>query len=370
MTFHSLETRIVVFFVILLVAVQGTAFILITAANQTIARREVVNQLDVGERVFRLLLEQNGRQLGQAATVLAADFGFREAIATRDTRTIVSVLGNHGARIKASVVMLADLDNKLLADTLRPDQIDRPFPFSDLIADAAAKNQASKVAIIDGEPYQLVVVPVLAPLPIAWVAMGFKIDDKLAQNLMALTSLQVSFVTSPAPMRWGVHASTLPTSEREALTSQLSILLKSGRTQSTVTLGGEEYETRTLALQRNGELEIIATLQQSLKTALEPFNDLRNTLLMLALASIVLSLIGSILLGRTLTRPINRLTTVARRIRDGDYTQSVDIQQKDQIGELASSFNHMREAISAREEKILRLAYQDTLDQSAQPRTV
>ena len=53
MTFRSLETRIVVFFVILLVAVQGTAFVLITATNQNIARREVANQLEVGEREIR-----------------------------------------------------------------------------------------------------------------------------------------------------------------------------------------------------------------------------------------------------------------------------------------------------------------------------
>lgn len=361
MTFRSLETRIVVFFVILLVTVQGAAFVLITATNQNIARREVANQLEVGERVFRLLLEQNGRQLGQAATVLAADFGFREAIGTRDTGTIVSVLGNHGARIKASVVMLADLDKKLLANTLQPDQVDRPFPFIDMIPAAAESKLASKVAIIDGDPYQLVVVPVLAPVPIAWVAMGFKIDDKLAQNLMALTSLQVSFITSPAASRWNVSASTLPATERDAFSAQLSSLLKSGTEQSTLALNNIDYETRVVALQRRGEPEIIAALQQSLKTALEPFNKLRDILIVLAIASIALSLIGSILLGRTLARPINRLTTVARKIRDGDYTQSVDIQQKDQIGELASSFNHMREAISAREKKILRLAYQDTL---------
>ena len=48
-------------------------------------------------------------------------------------------------------------------------------------------------------------------------------------------------------------------------------------------------------------------------------------------------------------------------MRDGDYTQTVEVSQQDEIGELASSFNHMREAISSREEKILRLAYQDTL---------
>jgi len=360
-TFRSLETRIVVFFVILLVAVQGTAFVLISAANQSIAKREVSNQLEIGERVFRLLIEQNAQQLSQAAAVLAADFAFREAIATRDTGTMVSVLGNHGARIKASVVMLADLNNKLLADTLHPDQIDRPFPFANLVAAANKQRQASTITIIDGELYQLVVVPVLAPVPIAWVAMGFKINDRLAQDIMALTSLQVSFFTSQSTSQWRIRASTLPVAEREAVAARFADLHKTGLTQSTMSVGKEDYETRILALHRNGEAEIIVALQQSLKTSLEPFNELRNTLIALAAASIVLSFIGSILLGRSLVRPINRLAAVARKIRDGDYSQAVDVSQKDEIGELASSFNHMRDAISTREEKILRLAYQDTL---------
>jgi diguanylate cyclase (GGDEF)-like protein len=361
MAFRSLETRIVVFFVILLVAVQGTAFVLISAANQNIAKREVSNQLDVGERVFRLLIEQNARQLTQAATVLAADFAFREAIGTRDTGTIVSVLGNHGSRIKANVVMLADLDNKLLADTLHPDRMDRPFPFVDLIAAANEKRQASAITIIDGAPYQVVVVPVLAPVPIAWLAMGFKIDDKLARELLALTSLQVTFLASAGASRWNVPASTLPDAARADLAARMADLPQTRLARSTMLMGSEDYETRILPLHRQGEPDIIVALQQSLKTALEPFNQLRNTLLLLAVVSIALSLGGSILLGRSLAQPINRLAVMARKIRDGDYSQVVDVQQKDQIGELASSFNHMREAISSREEKILRLAYQDTL---------
>ena len=365
MAFRSLETRIVVFFVILLVAVQGTAFVLISAANQNIAKREIASQLEVGERVFRQLIEQNARQLTQAAAVLASDFAFKEAIATRDNGTIVSVLGNHGARVKASVVMLADLDNKLLADTLHPNQDHRPFPFAELIAKASENRQANTITIIDGEPYLLVVVPVLSPLPMAWVAMGVKIDDKLARELRNLTSLQVSFLVSQSPSRWVVRASTLNPTERDEVATQFAALRQSGIAQSTLMMGEDEYETRALALSGKSGSEVGVTLQQSLKTALEPFAQLRNTLLMLALGSVILSLIGSIVLGRSLAQPINSLAAMARKIRDGDYSEMAKfepkVQQKDQIGELASSFNHMREAISSREEKILRLAYRDTL---------
>jgi len=359
--FRSLEVRIVVFFVALLVVVQAVAFSLISAANQQIAKSEIASQLNVGSNVFRRLIDQNGRQLAQGASVLAADFAFREAIATRDMGTILSVLGNHGARISAHAVLLAGLDKRLLADTLHPGADGQPFPFPDLIALAQKQGQARAIVLLDNKPYQFVVVPVLAPLPIAWVAMGFAIDDQIAIEMKALTTLQISFVSGQANRAWNLNASTLTSAEREALTEKLMQTPPEAGASATLSLEGEDFQTVFLALNQKNETAIIAVLQQSLRTALEPFNRLRNTLLILALVSILVLVLGSVIIGRSLVKPINRLAKVARRISDGDYTQRVDIDQQDEIGALATSFNQMKEAVSSREEKITRLAYHDTL---------
>jgi diguanylate cyclase (GGDEF)-like protein len=359
--FRSLETRIVVFFAALLAVVQAAAFFLISADNQVIAKQQVAHQLDIGAHVFQRVMDQNSRQLTQAAAVLAADFGFREAISTRDTATIVSALKNHGARIKANVVMLADLDNTLIADTLHPAQQNMQFPFPDLIVNALEFRNASALVVIDDKLYQLVLVPVMAPLPVAWVAMGFAVDDLLARDTGELTSLHVSFLTKRSGQDWKLIASTLPALERESISEKLDEFLKAKDQIMPFTLGLQDYETRTLPLQRQEGVTVVAVLQQSLQTALEPFQRLRSTLLTLALASLLLSVLGSILIGRGLIKPINRLALAARRMRDGDYTQTIDVSQRDEIGELASSFNHMKDAISTREEQILRLAYEDTL---------
>lgn len=353
--FRSLETRIVVFFVVLLAAVQLAAYLVVSAANDYIARREISSQISVGESVFARLLEQNGRQLTQAATVLAADFGFREAIGTRDDATIGSVLKNHGARIKAGVVLLSGLDGQMLGGN------SGAFPFPELMRSAEQRGQASGVVLLDGKPYQMVLVPVLAPLPIAWVAMGFIIDDGLARDMQGLTSLQVTFLAEHPTLGWTISASTLPDAEREALTARPDQVLQARLANLVINIGEQQYLTRPLTLSAVGSPPVVAVLQQSLKTALEPYTELQGTLFDLALASVLVSLFGSIVIGRSVARPINRLATIARRIRDGDYSERAEIRQHDEIGELASSFNHMRDAISSREEKILRLAYQDTL---------
>jgi diguanylate cyclase (GGDEF)-like protein len=336
---------------------QGVAFVLISAANERIAKSQIAQDLTVGERVFRRLLDQNSQQLAQAAAVLAADFAFRDAIATRDEGTIASALGNHGRRINANVAMLADLDKEMIADTLHAISADATFPFPELIEAAQQHGKASDIVLIDGHPYQLVVVPVLAPIPIAWVAMGFVIDDAVAIDLRALSALHVSFLSRSGRGAWTMHASTLPAASRAELAGGLGAV----RRAVTLPLGGEDYETLLSVLHERGDTEIAAILQRPLKEGLAPFVQLRNTLLWLALASIALSILGSVLIARSIAGPINRLAGVARKIRDGDYSQKAEAGQKNEIGDLADSFNHMLGRIFERESKILRLAYEDTL---------
>ena len=115
----SLRTRIILAFALVLVAGQGVGYWLVDAASGRNARAQLEQELVAGERVFARLLEHNRNQLAQAATVLATDFGFREAIATRDAATLTSVLDNHGERIDASTMQLVSLDGKVVAQAIR-----------------------------------------------------------------------------------------------------------------------------------------------------------------------------------------------------------------------------------------------------------
>ena len=149
MILRSLQTRIIVFFVLLLCALQVAGLALMNAANERIAKDQIGHELLVGERVFHRLVEQNSQQLSQAASVLAADFAFRSAIATRDEGTIASALNNHGRRINANVVMLAGLDKEMLADTLHAAKKQATFPFPELIDAAQNSGRATASSMMN-----------------------------------------------------------------------------------------------------------------------------------------------------------------------------------------------------------------------------
>ncbi len=175
---RHVRTRIVIFFVVLLALVQGAAFLLVNAANSRNAHGIIDEELATGERIFQRSLDHNRARLVQSATVLAADFGFRAAIATNDAQTVESALRNHGARIHADLMQLVGPDNRVVADTLHGTTSTERFAYPELIDRAERAGEASAIVLIDGRPHQLVVVPVNAPLPIAWVAIGFVIETR------------------------------------------------------------------------------------------------------------------------------------------------------------------------------------------------
>jgi len=219
MILNSLSSRMVVFFTLLLTAVLTIVFILVTTSSYQIARQQNKQELTTGERVFRELLAENQQRLTQAASVLAADFGFRNAVTSNDLDTILSALDNHGRRIQASLMMLVSLDGKLIASTLNPAQTVQVHSIGELVQQAETAGFSTDILSVGQGAYQIVVVPVLAPQPVAWIIVGFVIDNRLAMDLRALTSLHVSFFTRSDGGSWRTLASTRPEEMQEKMLS-------------------------------------------------------------------------------------------------------------------------------------------------------
>ena len=132
-------------------------------------------------------------------------------------------------------------------------------------------------------------------------------------------------------------------------------------TRLVMKLPGVDHQALVIPLDDNDNARIVAVLHRSLDSALAAFERLRNTLIVLAVLSLVLSIVGSVAVARNITRPLETLAGAAARIEQGDYVEPVNVQRADEIGVLASSLNHMRGGIAERESRILKLAYEDPL---------
>jgi diguanylate cyclase (GGDEF)-like protein len=333
----SLRTRIAVTFLLLLAAVLAAALGAVSATNHGNAELEVQRQLDVGTSVFSRLLESNRRQLTQAAQAVASDYGFREAVATRDTDTLVSVLENSGKRIGAAMVVLTSLDGDVIAASGSHVKAGTPFPLSPGQRSHAG-DSATSLMVDNGRIYQLVTVSVRSPLPVAWIAMGFELDDEAAHELADITGLAVTLSVNSGG-HWTNVVSTVPAGAVK---------------QSDVV-------TRRIEMSKWGNAEVVAILSRSLADARAPFERLTNVLFLIAAVSLLASALAAFWLARNITRPLRDLTQAVDQMRAGTYDVALRVQRRDELGVLAEGLQLMQTAVQSRDRSIRRLAYEDTL---------
>lgn len=70
-------------------------------------------------------------------------------------------------------------------------------------------------------------------------------------------------------------------------------------------------------------------------------NNMRKSVILGVTATIVISIIIGLAFSRNLTKPLNNLISSVRRIAQGSTTESVIVENDDEIGELALAFNQM-----------------------------
>lgn len=318
----ALRTRIAVTFLLLLAAVLAAALGAVSATNHGNAEREVQRQLDVGASVFSRLLESNRRQLTQAAQAVAADYGFREAVSTRDTDTLVSVLQNSGERIGAAMVVLTSLNGEVMATSGLHIKAGTPFPLLPEQRGSLAGDSATSLMVDNGRIYQLVTVPVRSPLPVAWIAMGFELDNKAARELADITGLALTLSVNSGG-HWTDVVSTVPVGA-----ARLS-----------------DVVTRRIEMSKWGNAEVVAILSRSLSDARAPFERLTKVLFLIAAISLIASALAAFWLARNITRPLQDLTQAVDQMRAGTYDVALSVQRRDELGVLAEGLQLMQTAV-------------------------
>lgn len=353
---RSFQANLLKLMVCGLVLLQAATLIGVHLANERNLQRTLAEELRVGARVLNRILWARGHQLSDTVRVLAGDFAFREAVASGDRPTITSVLTNHGSRIAANWALLISLEGAVEADTLDGRFAGRPFPFPALVARAGSQTEASAIVSLDGRPFQLVLVPVLAPQPIAWVCIGFAIDETVLEDVRRLTGLDVS-LWGPNPGGRPLLMSTLPLERHPELLERI----RGNAAAETMQLGSNTYQTVLQPLETADKSELDMLLQRSVDEARRPLRTLELQILALSSAALLAAIVAAIFFARGVTRPLRRLAEGAQRIGSGDYSTAIEVAQRDEMGQLASAFNRMRTEISEREAAIRFHATHDPL---------
>ena len=203
--------------------VEAVTFIAVQNGIVKTIYAQAQDQLLTARGILERQIAATTDDLAQGTSILATDFGFRRAVSTADHSTITSALDNLATRIKADRIMLMSVDGIVTTDTgaagdaaARGDIVtlgkaNAPFPFAAMTEAAEQDERSASIAVLDGRIYQLVVVPIRAPVPIAWIAIGIEIGNSFAADMRrgSTVPVDVSFGFADDAGKWTLAASTL-----------------------------------------------------------------------------------------------------------------------------------------------------------------
>ena len=356
--FRRLRTRLTVLYAGLF----GACLLLLAGALYGViagnAFHQVGDELTASATVFNRIWAMRSQQLQEAAGLLSRDFGFREAVASKDAATIRSALGNLADRLNADRAFIVGLDGSITAADGKPVGSGAAKVLTSLEQDA----DASGVFTIDDASYQAISAPILSPTLTGWVVFANRLDRGEMRSLERLSAIpmEASVVHQVRPGAWrfsGREGAGVDAGQLSRFIDQ-ELAVHGVRARELTTSAGPTIALVTPLKTLSTSAPAALVMRYPLALALAPYRLALEAAGGVGLLGFLILVAGSWILARSVTRPITLLDEAAQRLQRGEGAE-VSVTTQDEIGRLASSFNTMASEIRERERKITHLAMHD-----------
>ncbi|MFL5494232.1 MAG: protein kinase domain-containing protein [Gemmatimonadales bacterium] len=345
---------------LVVVAILGAALLVTkrqadTAADTASARAVRATQSAIGDA-----LAGRSRTLRQLAAALAQVPAYvsriGQALHAGDRADLLDQADELRAQTGADWALITDGSGVLKAWTAERNLFDEDFSRGALIGRAMEGQTTEGIWIEPGpagdELFQAVGVPVAdpgSPRPFGVVVAALRIDSAFARQLRRHTNSEIVFFARDT---LGVpHAvlSTLPLEQVHGAVGAIpsdSAAADSIPRRFRLTTQGTRYEGTTGVLATADGVPIGGYVGLHSRDAdLAAYDQLSRTIGWSFVVGLLMALGFSVLMARQITRPVNRLVEVTRKVSEGQYTGRIEVTSRDEIGELATAFRRMVEEL-------------------------
>ncbi len=330
--------------------IQLALFVSIRNANIETARDNIDEALQVTAQIVINTLGVRRDSLLDKARGMSSEYSFKQVANTNEHETVLSALTSYEARIGADIMLVLKMDGDIVADTRHPELTATPFYLPDLINQAKNNEywEADVIDFVDDLPYVMVAVPLFSPEPSHWIISGFMITDEFAWMLQETTKSQVSILFG-AQQNWRQLASTLPVDKRQSSEQALSTQAWQFGSNFDLVINGQSFVSVALPVREMNGNHFIGLLQRSLDEALAPYERLHLLVATVFFIAVVLLIAGGMYVARRITKPVTVLAHGAREIEEGHYDLNIEVDQQDELGQLAGRFNSMAKGLADRD---------------------
>lgn len=346
-----LQIKIFVLVVSLFSLVFALTLLSIYNAAYNQAERQFLSKLNVGRNVFINEIANAKAQLDLNVETISRDWALRSAIGQGDdVESIKTALFNFGNRIEADIALVLDKQFMLISQYGGQDEA---------VAQALGhelndfQKQQAWITMVGGEPFLVSAEPIRAPRTIGWLIMGKRLNLTLFERIKGLISLDVNLAVVMESQSL-VPLSTAPNDLMMVTQIQQASLMLPEQDTSIEFQTVDTHETVLLpfVLFEDDRRQFVVVMQDSIQVWLATLREFMLELMPFFIVGVLLALIGSYYIARSITRPVGRLLDAAKRVASGQYNETIKVSENSELRELASEFGTMQLAVMEREQKI------------------
>jgi HPt (histidine-containing phosphotransfer) domain-containing protein/two-component sensor histidine kinase/HAMP domain-containing protein len=337
-----------VFALIILVVV---AFI--GAASQVLdeaARTDLRRHLQAADRVFTEDWAYRRSVLQSEARVVAEEPRLRAVTAAEEVsrETLVGVAQEIAKAIGTDLFVLTDARGRLLVDVADPEQASQDLRSQAAVATALAQGHASGVWTSGQQLYQVQAVRIdFGDSPFGVLVLGYLLDSGFLDTIERQSGAHAILLLDAEITKMSSGARGL---DAGALRSELARLPVGSVAEPFATAGGRYLALVNGVPDYTGTRAVRYALVRSLDLALAPARRLRNLLGLIGALSLAAALFGASQLAMSLSRPVERLVDLSRRLGAGQLESRVTPEGPLETRVLALALNRMADELgSARE---------------------
>lgn len=333
----------------------GLAVAVTSVLIKRIARAAAVENLESSASVQATLEDQRYKRLELICRLFVADpylaAYLSEAAESRDTASILDLLGERRSDLGYDFAILVDPSGKVVARTDKPNAAGEDLSRRPLVAKLVRDFAASGLWQEGEDLYSAVGVPVARDFTVfGYLITGFAVDDRAAADVKKVSGADVAFVT------WNggqpqVVASTL---EPPAAKSLVAVLRSQRTMMDRVVTQGEAVREAEIAMSGEPLLALAAPLKDaegkpvgatvalaSLRRELASYRRIELALVLSGVVSGLLAFALSYFFARRALAPVRRLVAATAAARQGNYNQKIAADRNDEVGQLARSFDEL-----------------------------
>jgi len=255
---------------------------------------QVLGLIEQANNYLADLLSSREKSLISSAQVLTADYGFRQAISTKDVATINSMLINHVARINANLLVVLDFDGNLIATNETGFEQGN---IQQLFNELRQEPHKAKFAFINNTFYRIFLLPVMAPKKIAYTIIGEQVSLAILTRLKRTTGLDITLLSDKEQHYITTTELDYNALEKDVMSSSSDWTLFNRPEQIMQKLKVETFDSSPISFY----------VHIDLSSFYKDFDKLSSTLHKIVLFFVIVGFGLCSILSRCLTEPIARL---------------------------------------------------------------